>query len=126
MYQIPEFDRNGFNPLTHNSFLRNRARILAKRNIDEEEEEIRILENERVTTFMLHFCLTNSNIFRQMMKLFLSPRGVSSVMFSCLYLSSLFYQLDLPFSSYLKTFNTSTSYFREFNKSVQQIKGCPK
>ena len=73
MYQIPEFDRNGFNPLTHNSFVRNRTRILAQRNIDEEEEEIRILENERVTTFMLYFCLTNSNIFRQMMKLFLSP-----------------------------------------------------
>ena len=73
MYQIPEFDRNGFNPLTHNSFVRNRTRILAQRNIDEEVEEIRILEDERVTTFTLHFCLTNSNIFRQMMKLFLSP-----------------------------------------------------
>ena len=73
MYQIPEFDRNGFNPLTHNSFVRNRTRILAQRNIEEEEEEIRILGNERVTTFMLHFCITNINVFRQMMNLFLSP-----------------------------------------------------
>ena len=61
MYQIPEFDRNGFNPLTHNSFVRNRTRILAQRNIEEEEEEIRIIEEERVATLILHFCLTNNN-----------------------------------------------------------------
>ena len=73
MYQIPEFDRNGFNPLTHNSFVRNRTRILAQRNIEEEEKEIRILEEQRVTAFMLQFCITNSNIFRHMMELFLSP-----------------------------------------------------
>ena len=73
MYQIPEFDRIGFNPLTHNSFVRNRTRILAQRNIEEEEEEIRILEEERVITLFLHFCTTSSILFRQTMKLFLSP-----------------------------------------------------
>ena len=73
MYQIPEFDKNGFNPLIHNNFVRNMTIILAQRNIEEEEEEMRILEEERVTAFMLQFCITNSNIFRHMMELFLSP-----------------------------------------------------
>ena len=73
MYQIPEFDKNGFNPLIHNNFVRNMTIILAQRNIEEEEEEMRILEEERVTAFMLQFCITNIYIFRHMMELFLSP-----------------------------------------------------
>ena len=55
MYQIPDFDRTGFIPLTHNSFVRNRTQILSQRNIEEEEKEIRIIEEERVATLMFNF-----------------------------------------------------------------------
>ena len=46
MYSIPEFDRNGFNPQVHNSFVRNRKRMEAQ-NMDMEEEEDRIVQEER-------------------------------------------------------------------------------
>ena len=46
MYSIPEFDRNGFNPQVHNSFVRNRRRMEAE-NMDSEEEEDKIVQEER-------------------------------------------------------------------------------
>ena len=35
MYHLPAFDQNGFNPLVHNSYARNRARLLAGMDINE-------------------------------------------------------------------------------------------
>ena len=51
MYEIPEFDRNGFNSMTHNSYVRNRARIEDQQEIEEEEEEVRIHAEERKNKF---------------------------------------------------------------------------
>ena len=60
MYEIPEFDRNGFNSMTHNSYVRNRARIEDQQEIEEEEEkEDRILEEERVNKFLFVLYVTN-------------------------------------------------------------------
>ena len=52
MYQIPEFSRTGFVPLDHNRYLRNRTRVLAMRETEQEEEDIKILEIEKVKIFV--------------------------------------------------------------------------
>jgi hypothetical protein len=47
MYNIPEFDRNGFSPDIHNNYVKNRVRLEGKK-IDEEQEAMVVQEKKMV------------------------------------------------------------------------------
>ena len=49
MYHIPQFDTNGFNPMLHNSYVRNRARIQTENIINVEEN----IEEEKVSKLII-------------------------------------------------------------------------
>ena len=49
MYNIPEFDRNGFNPVIHNNYVKNRVRLEGQK-VEEEKEAMVGHEKKMVRT----------------------------------------------------------------------------
>ena len=47
MYNIPEFDRNGFSPVIHNNYVKNRARMEGKK-VGEEQEAMVVGQEKKM------------------------------------------------------------------------------
>ena len=47
MYNIPEFDRNGFSPVIHNNYVKNRVRMEGQK-VDEEQEALVVGQEKKM------------------------------------------------------------------------------